>query len=973
MGELVRIDEEGVLHRLNDNRERVPGPENYLLARRQLDQLDRRLGRLDEVLDSVACLSKSWLLLSDSSFEVKWANRSFIEEFDKEDFLSGHAQWISLLPDGEFSQDRWQSLRTELLSKGHADFDAELRQLSGSQYRWSFRKLGDVDEIDFDYLISVQDISDESKLNRNLESATQTVEQVLEMDARPVLVVARNGRMLACSKAGRVLIDKIGLDTDNSVFKYIFGEHTLEQFRRLSSLQEDEVLEFRRLLGGEDLKALIRTQLWWGEPAFTVVFDQKLLSPLHVGKMTLRRLRTEQFVSSIFEAPQEVQESEEDKNNRRINEVLSFVGSRLGVSRAYLFQIDFEGNCVSNTHEWCADGVKAEIDSLQNVPIDAMPYWWSCMRRREPIILKSISDFPAEGQVERDFLEAQDVSAIAIYPVTANNKLVGFVGFDETRGSRDWNQDDLLCLQMVQLVVEASIEASGFHYESKVYRSEIKEILQGANLGFWRWNYSTGEVFADSHYCEMLGYKSGEYPRTLEEFKDRIHPDDAQQLWAKVEQHIRGDSEEAESVFRIKHRSGNWKWVMGRARVIERDGDGKPGIIVGTHLDISEVKEKDIELLETKKRLEKSVEETSSVISRICSELRTPLNAISGISEIFERGSDKPVQAQILDQLGDSIEHMSRTIQSLEYFTKVETGKVLISSGKIQASLLAKKVEEPFRKLVEDRNLTFSVNVEPSLTEELVLDERIYHYILGQLVDNAVKFNHEGSVRIQLYFDEDPEGKRWFVTEVVDSGIGFDVSNEQEKDILSTDQVSSYRRSGGLGLGLRICSKLANRMGGDLRIKSKLGRGTSVILRLPHLGEKSQVRPRSKERPMLLMAEDHPVSQSIGKRILQMLGYDVTVVENGKSALDWMQRNSPDAILLDMQMPIMSGWEFLEEFRSNIRLGAMEETPVIITSALDLIADEVVEHPVVDVIQKPYSIKTLRESLSALIVNPQDN
>jgi len=110
----------------------------------------------------------------------------------------------------------------------------------------------------------------------------------------------------------------------------------------------------------------------------------------------------------------------------------------------------------------------------------------------------------------------------------------------------------------------------------------------------------------------------------------------------------------------------------------------------------------------------------------------------------------------------------------------------------------------------------------------------------------------------------------------------------------------------------------------------------------------------------LLLIEDHPVSQLLGKRILETLGYDVTAFENGKSALDWMQRNVPDAILLDMQMPIMSGWEFLEEFRTRINAGTMVASPVIITSALDLDIHKMIKPPVVAVIQKPYSIKSFK-------------
>ena len=185
----------------------------------------------------------------------------------------------------------------------------------------------------------------------------------------------------------------------------------------------------------------------------------------------------------------------------------------------------------------------------------------------------------------------------------------------------------------------------------------------------------------------------------------------------------------------------------------------------------------------------------------------------------------------------------------------------------------------------------------------------------------------------------------------------------EEADQSRIGEQSPHRRSGGLGLGLSICKKLAKILEGKLLINSKPGRGTKVLLSLPY-----NVTPETEllgedRRPTLLLAEDHPVSQSIGKRILEMLGYDVTVVENGKSALEWMQRNIPDVILLDMQMPIMDGYQATREIRDFEQANQVSPVPIYALTAYALGEDrqKSIEAGCTDHLTKPISKRVLTD------------
>jgi len=161
-----------------------------------------------------------------------------------------------------------------------------------------------------------------------------------------------------------------------------------------------------------------------------------------------------------------------------IDECLSDVGNFCKVERAYLFQFNSDGITMSNTHEWCAQGVRSEMENLQNLPIDTFPWWMKLLQAGEVIHIGSVAELPPEAQNEKEILEAQNISSLLVVPFLIKNKLAGFIGFDNICSTRSWREKELTSLTVLADIIGIAIERK--RSEEELIRS--KEAAEAANV-----------------------------------------------------------------------------------------------------------------------------------------------------------------------------------------------------------------------------------------------------------------------------------------------------------------------------------------------------------------------------------------------------------------------------------------------------------------------------------------------------------
>ncbi|MBX3450209.1 MAG: response regulator [Planctomycetaceae bacterium] len=358
------------------------------------------------------------------------------------------------------------------------------------------------------------------------------------------------------------------------------------------------------------------------------------------------------------------------------------------------------------------------------------------------------------------------------------------------------------------------------------------------------------------------------------------------------------------------------------------------------------------ELEQARERAEEGTRSKSEFLANMSHEIRTPMTAILGYTDILaEQVHDNSQAMESLQTIKRNADFLLEIINDILDLSKIEANRLELESVRISPAALLTDVESLMQVRAHGKQLSLTTGITRPLPKTILTDPTRLRQILLNLVSNAVKFTRQGSVRLCMgYFDpatrqatRDPV-RGVLRIDVIDTGIGM--TSEQMARLFTPftqADTSTTRKYGGTGLGLTICRRLARIMGGDILVESQPGRGSTFSLILPNVSPQdwdepvvtappsppAQEAPPSsrplEDRPLanrrILLAEDGPDNQKLIGYFLKKSGAELTVVENGQLAVDYAidagVRGIPfDAILMDMQMPVMDGYSATQTLRA---------------------------------------------------------
>lgn len=366
-------------------------------------------------------------------------------------------------------------------------------------------------------------------------------------------------------------------------------------------------------------------------------------------------------------------------------------------------------------------------------------------------------------------------------------------------------------------------------------------------------------------------------------------------------------------------------------------------------------------------------------LANMSHELRTPLNGILGMTQILLHSKLTFEQKNDILTLKNSAETLLKILNDILDFSKIEVGKLDLENI---AFNLRKELSDFFKlasSVANQKNIDFEFFFDQNIPEFVFGDPLRIKQIIMNLTNNAMKFTTKGYVKVNILTLSISESIINLKIEVADTGIGIP-KNKLEDIFLAFNQAdsSTTRKYGGTGLGLSICAQLAHLMGGAIYVNSTVGKGSTFIFTVT-LGVASQsIIDQSlliinenknlkieKKQLKILLAEDNLINQKITVTFLKRLGHTVDVADNGRIAIEKYQSGSYDLILMDIQMPEVSGFEATSTIR-EIEKQSSGHIPIVALTAHALVGDKekCLASGMDDYLTKPLSYESLEKSIS---------
>jgi len=629
-------------------------------------------------------------------------------------------------------------------------------------------------------------------------------------------------------------------------------------------------------------------------------------------------------------------------------ETYEIIGKAAKVDHMYYYEKEFSTDTVSQKYKWSRQGIAHQITKIQPLTKDHLKEIYEAAAHKKIV---NTHTRKLQDTFFRQLLTDNEIKSILILPLYINDIFTGFIGFDDCTKERKWSEEEIYIFQVLANNISSALERN--QKETKIIESEEKFKLIANNIPgtvyLSKFDAFSTKIFLNDEILNLTGYSKSEFIENNLSFLSLIHPDDKDEVINSQIDNLQTGTP-LHNVYRIRKKNGEFIWVEEFGDVIKKGDEIE--FVGGIYFDITNKKETE-DAIKAKQLAEAANKSKSDFLANMSHEIRTPLNGIIGFTHLLMKTELEEIQEKYMTTINQSAHSLLEIINDILDFSKIEAGKLELF---IDLYDIKKVLGQVFDLIVYEsnqKNLELELNVDPDVPKYIWTDIVRIKQILINLLSNAVKFTNEGSIKLNVSVLSKSKNNNYTIRfSVIDTGIGILEKNQKKIfKAFSQEDSSTTRKFGGTGLGLTISNQLLALMDSKLQLESKIDIGSNFYFDLnlktsnQSINEKYNAELKkinlelstnninhNQKNITFLIVEDNKVNMLLLKTIIKNLYSSAYIYEceNGYDAVSQFESINPDLVFMDIQMPIMNGYETTKAIR-NTKTG--KDIPIIAVTA----------------------------------------
>ncbi len=813
----------------------------------------------------------------------------------------------------------------------------------------------------------------------NLKKSDEAFRNLVDSTNDLICSITLDGVIISVNKAGSELLGYHKKELEgSSLLKYIPTENIhLAEDMIVGAEKRKEKFRNTFKIKNKAGKIIYLEAQWHffdkheGRPEVQVI-ARDITKRIEAEKKLQRKIKLESAVAKV--ASSLIAEKNIDNG---INRALRILGEVVGADRSYIFKIYDNGKKADNTHEWCADGIEPQIENLAGMNLEAYPWFQKKMRNNEVI---AISDSKSMSSGEtKDLITAQEIQAMLIVPIFSGKTLTGFIGFDSTRGTKEWENS----VEKMLIVASATINSFMQRKKAEHYFIENQRMLQliykNSHIGMAFLDKSLSTKTINPVMAEILGYKQNEIDKKpfKEIFRENTLP--VEVLEDVLNNRLKFKDERFKAY--IKNRSDRQPGYYNIHIAPLFDDNNDVTNIVLFVMDITNLvnAQEDKLKIETQLRHSQKMEAVGVLAGGIAHDFNNILQAISGYVQLImlSKEEDHP-DYKYLNQIETSAQRAADLVK-----------QILIFSRKVESKLTPLNLNnevENVNKILR-RILPKMIEVKLDLTDETPVinaDAAQLQQIMMNLAVNAKDVMPDGGELVfkteiiyvdknQFYGESEINPGQYVLLTVSDTGTGMDDKTIEHifEPFFTTKGVGK-----GTGLGLSMAYGIVQNHGGFITCTSRIGKGTKFKIYFPcnkivelteYAGEATNTDSEkiNEVNETILLVDDEKPILDIADKMLKKYGYKTLTANCGETAIEIYKENIKliDMVILDLGMPGMGGYKCLP-----LLLDLNPELKVLVASGYatkDI--NKVLKLGAAGFISKPYMIDAMTKKIRNIL------